>query len=62
MEMKPCPFCGEHLEEQDCYPGWLWHPDNECILANAQVDLDGHGALCIDKNDTTQIDQWNKRA
>lgn len=61
MEIKPCPFCGAALEEEDSCPGWLWHPDNGCILADASVDLDGQKKLCIAKDNLEQIMKWNTR-
>lgn len=59
--IKPCPFCGASLEPDNDSPVWLFHPDNECILADDQVDIDGFGQLCINSLDDGEIAKWNRR-
>ena len=49
-DLKPCPFCGVHLEERGVLPIFWKHPDVECFLDGYTVhDDDDHSA-------------WNRRA
>lgn len=59
-ELKTCPFCGAEL----CLKGNIEyaeyrHPDNDCILADADSE---YGPLWFDASDNKYIKKWNRRA
>lgn len=46
-DLKPCPFCGEHLMLQG--PSVAQHPKSRCVLSGAVVSAAG-------------FENWNRRA
>lgn len=55
MELKPCPFCGEHLikkegrERGGDYYIYYDHPFNDCVLENLSIE-------------DYEAEAWNRRA
>ena len=66
-ELKPCPFCGEHLIKKSShnrlpsgkvidYTYWTHEESRDCILGALLTERKGHFLLESD------IEQWNRRA
>lgn len=59
-KLKPCPFCGCELELRHySLHSQYEHPENDCVLANADSE---YVPLWIDCEDKKGIEAWNRRA
>ena len=64
MRLKPCPFCGHDLNQQDLWHETVYPVDRTKTIwaVNCAEEFSGCGASMLGSSAEDAINNWNKRA
>ena len=63
MRLKPCPFCGHDLNQQDLWHETVYPTDRQKTIwsVNCAEETSGCGASILGSSAEDAINNWNKR-